>query len=327
MGYKLSKAQVKPAAAKGGPKVVFEKPLVMLDAAVNGQIDQVNDCLTDGVDIHASDADGMTALHRACMESYLNIASSLINKNADLTVADNDWWTPLHAAAHSGHWRICTLLLNNGADPLAVNAEGDLPIDLVGDTKVEGILSREMENQGVDIKDEDKINELRDAMKHKMLEDMKQAVADKADLNKKYQCGATWLHVAACNGFLEVVQFLMDQQSINPNIGDEDGNTPLHLAVQFQQYESVMYLVAKGADMRARNNLNQKPIILAEDQTMIRLLTALEKKVDASAAVQGGAKKKYTGSISRSSRANKGNKSRKDRQGEGSQAYSGSADG
>lgn len=183
-----------------------------------------------------------------------------------------------------------------------------------------------MENQGVDVKDEDAVNEIRDKMKNKMLDDMKEAVKQGADLNKTYESGATWLHVAACNGYLEVVQFLMDQPSINSNIGDEDGNTPLHLAVQFQQYECVMYLVAKGADLRARNNLRQKPIILAEDQTMIRLLTALEKKVDASAAMGGGAKKKYTGSISRSNRANKGNKSRKDRQGEAGQAYSAGAD-
>lgn len=36
----------------------------------------------------------------------------------------------------TGNWRICNLLLSNGADVLAVNAEGDLPIDLVSDTKV-----------------------------------------------------------------------------------------------------------------------------------------------------------------------------------------------
>jgi ankyrin repeat protein len=158
--------------------------------------------LDAGVDVNAADPDGMTPLHRACIENYLNIASVLVTRGASVTVSskpppprrgeypggrggggrgmlapgtqtlaaaslariawrdahwecgvvcggvqrqDNDWWTPLHAAASGGNWRICNLLFNNGADPLAVNAEGDLPLDLVADAKVEGIIQKEME--------------------------------------------------------------------------------------------------------------------------------------------------------------------------------------
>jgi hypothetical protein len=46
------------------------------------------------------------------------------------------------------------------------------------------------------------------------------------------------------------------------------------------------YLVAKGADLQQRNKLNQKPIVVSEDQTMIRLLTALEKKSEAARAAR-----------------------------------------
>merc|ERR1712205_250516 len=114
-------------------------------------------------------------------------------------MGDNDWWTPLHAAANSGNWRICNLLLTNGADVLAVNAEGDLPIDLVADTKVEGVIQREME--GKNVRTEDEIEEVRESLAKQMLEDMQKGVASGADLNKPHEFGATYLHVASCNGY------------------------------------------------------------------------------------------------------------------------------
>lgn len=323
-GYKLSKANCKPAASKPGPKCQFVAETVFLDAAVNGDVAGVNDQLAAGVDIQASDADGMTALHKACLENYLPIVSALVSKGADINVQDNDWWTPLHAAASGGNWRICNMLFSHGADPLAVNAEGDLPFDLVNDTKVEGIIKREMESKGVNADDDDAVEALRSVPEETMLAEVKDAVAKGGDINAQGDFGATCLHVASCNGYVEVLNLLLEQPSINPNIQDEDGNTPLHLAVAQNQYDCVLSLWAKGSDPSATNNLQQKPIIVSEDQTMIRLITALEKKAGSgSDALKGQKKKKYQGSISRQSRAAKGQQSKKDMKSEGATNQSG----
>lgn len=317
-GFKLTKADCKPTPEKAGPTITFAGETVFLDAAVNGDLAGVNDQLAAGVNIQASDADGMTALHKACLENYLPIVSALVSKGADINVQDNDWWTPLHAAASGGNWRICNMLFSHGADPLAVNAEGDLPFDLVNDTKVEGIIKREMESKGVNADDEDAVEALRSVPEETMLEEIKECVSAGGDVNKQGAFGATCLHVAACNGYVEVLNLLLEQPSINPNIQDEDGNTPLHLSVAQNQYDCVLSLWAKGSDPTACNNLKQKPIIVSEDQTMIRLITALEKKAGSgSDALKGQKKKKYQGSISRQSRAAKGEQSKKDMQAEG----------
>jgi hypothetical protein len=122
-------------------------------------------------------------------------------------------------------------------------------------------------------------------------------------LNAQGEYGATLLHIAAANGYLDVLQLLLDVPGINPNLQDENGETPLHCAVSQNQYECVLQLWGKGADHMAVNNLRQKPIVCSEDQTMIRLIQALEKKSgSARKEASGAGPKKYQGSISRRGR-------------------------
>jgi len=310
-GYKISKADV-GASPKKNTKLKFMDAEILHDVIVQGDLEQVNKLVDRGIDVNLTDPDGLTALHRACTENYLNIASTLVNNGASVKKQDNDWWTPLHAAANAGNWRICNLLLTNGADPHAVNAEGDLAIDLVAEGKVEKVILQEM-----DFTSEKEIEEHRGSRGRQMLKDVNEK--KNIDFNKQFEFGATLLHVACCNGYVEVVQFLLDQPSINPNVKDVHGNTALHTSVFFCHYECTMYLVAKGADMKATNGLRQKPIVMSEDATMIRLLTALEKKTD-QVKQKLTNKPRFMGSISRSARAQKG-ASRKDIQGEGHHAY------
>lgn len=95
-----------------------------------------------------------------------------------------------------------------------------------------------METKGV--KTEDEIELIRESVQKAMLDDMKTVTGNA--INKQHEFGATFLHVATSNGYNEVVQYLLEQPGINPNIADDEGNTPLHLAVFFCQYESVMYV-------------------------------------------------------------------------------------
>ena len=109
--------------------------------------------------------------------------------------------------------------------------------------------------------------------------------------------GATLLHIAASNGYNPVVLYLLQQPKIDIDARDPEGNTPLHLAAFFLQYETVMHLATHGADVTgvrtcpsfdvthvcaARNRFREKPIIVTEDTTMIRLLSSLEKHAQTS---------------------------------------------
>ncbi len=85
------------------------------------------------------------------------------------------------------------------------------------------------------------------------------------------------MHIAACNGYTNVLVYLLQQPGLNINAVDNDGNTALHLAAFFLQYEAAMHLAQNGANLETRNRFREKPIVISEDTTMIRLLSAFEK--------------------------------------------------
>ena len=105
----------------------------------------VEQMLEEGMDPNVKNADGLTALHQAAIENSPKITALVLAKGADVDAKDNDWWTALHAAAACGNWRIAATLIRHDADITAVNADGDLPIDLVEDSdKLRNLLEEEM---------------------------------------------------------------------------------------------------------------------------------------------------------------------------------------
>lgn len=93
----------------------------LLDAAEEGNIERVKELLEANADlIRYKDADGYTALHRACYEHHVEVASILISHGCEIDAACLQGWTPLHSASHWNAFRCVRVLLENGAN---VNAQ------------------------------------------------------------------------------------------------------------------------------------------------------------------------------------------------------------
>lgn len=87
-------------------------------AASLGEFQQVKDLLDTGASPAVPDYRGWFAIHWACQEGHLEIASLLIHSGADpnsLTVIEEI--TPLIQAVGGGHTDVVKLLLQHGADP------------------------------------------------------------------------------------------------------------------------------------------------------------------------------------------------------------------
>eukprot|EP00056_Hartaetosiga_gracilis_P021246 m.23349 g.23349 ORF g.23349 m.23349 type:complete len:359 (+) comp8967_c0_seq1:49-1125(+) len=276
-GYKIKKSDIKVKKHKKKRLIHFEPVEVIMDLIVEEDDDALEEYLDNHVDnIEDKDSDGMTPLHRACVENNIRIVKILLNSGANVNSRDKDWWTPLHAASSAGASRICMMLLRDGADVSLVNADDDLAIDLADDERTEAVLQRAMEEAGLTTNKE----ELMKKPQNDLLTEIKRKIRHGKPLNKPLNKeGATFFHIAACNGYEECLRTLLEAFPKGGDLKDKEGDTPLHLGAFFNEYNCVMMLCLVGANTNAVNMYNQRPIVMTEDPLMIKLLRSFDEQI------------------------------------------------
>lgn len=95
------------------------------DAVMRGDTAKVRQLIRQGLDVNASQADGMSALHWAAQRGDASSAQILVYAGARVdALTRNGNYTPLHLAAREGRGAVVQVLLANGADPLAATSTG-----------------------------------------------------------------------------------------------------------------------------------------------------------------------------------------------------------
>lgn len=77
-----------------------------------------------GVNVHAKDQDGFTALHWAAWSGMPHSAAMLIKAGLDINEKEGNGYTPLMLAAMRGDDTVVKMLLQLGADTTATNKDG-----------------------------------------------------------------------------------------------------------------------------------------------------------------------------------------------------------
>jgi hypothetical protein len=78
-------------------------------------------------------------------------------------------------------------------------------------------------------------------------------VQEPLDVNAQSMQGHTPLHMCAANGHVEVMQFLLNQKSCEPDIQTKLGNTAVHLAALNARVEACKLLINNGVDLKKKN--------------------------------------------------------------------------
>lgn len=89
----------------------------LLDAARNGDADQLIPYLDAGVPIELTASTGDTLVMLASYHGHAGIVQELLDRGADPNRANERGQTPLAGAVFKGHVDVVRVLMANGADP------------------------------------------------------------------------------------------------------------------------------------------------------------------------------------------------------------------
>ncbi|KAG7493522.1 phosphatase 1 regulatory inhibitor subunit 16B [Solea senegalensis] len=255
---------------------VEESDIVRGDGTDTGNHLHVRYLLRNNVSPDLCNEDGLTALHQCCIDNYEEMVKILLDQGASVNAQDNELWTPLHAAATCGHAGLVKILITHGADLLAVNSDGNMPYDLCEDDPTLDIIETAMANRGIT---QEMINETRASTERRMLEDIQELLRLGEEVNQQDSQGATLLHVAAANGYVQAAELLLEGGG-RMDLRDSDGWQPLHAAACWGQMHVAELLVSHGASLNAKTFLDETPIDLCEDEEFRAMLLDLKHKHD-----------------------------------------------
>eukprot|EP00800_Vazella_pourtalesii_P006932 TRINITY_DN1912_c0_g1_i1.p1 TRINITY_DN1912_c0_g1~~TRINITY_DN1912_c0_g1_i1.p1 ORF type:complete len:580 (+),score=146.61 TRINITY_DN1912_c0_g1_i1:77-1816(+) len=211
---------------------------------------------------------GMTALHKCVAEGSAHIAEELISRGADVNIGDKDQWTPLHAAAFIGDLDMVDLFVASNADLTKLNLDLQTCLDLTESKEVKEFLKEQFEREGIT---EAMLQEMKGAPSAAMLSEAESLTVQELN-EKRFDNGATLLHIAASNGFNVVVDALI-KKGVNVEVTDEDGWTALHAAVYWAQESTIAKLLMGDASFNAETNTGEDVLALAPDNLKERIET------------------------------------------------------
>ncbi|XP_026278025.1 ankyrin repeat domain-containing protein 16-like [Frankliniella occidentalis] len=198
---------------------------------------------------------GKTPLHEACQNSQPEAVSFLISKGANVRAIKQADWTPLMLACTKtgkNSLSCCRLLLEKGGPVLVAdkNKDGWNALHIAareGDTSI--------------------------------VKELLQFDPSSMQATEKSKNGRTPLHTAALHGCHHVVEELLALNSIDCNVQDSCGATPLHDAVRSGDLKTLTALARSGADLNAYNNEGYGILHMAAQTGQVAMLKYLLEEV------------------------------------------------
>ncbi|QYS95164.1 Protein SSH4 [Trichoderma simmonsii] len=220
-------------------------------AVISNSLESVKLLLSASVDLNARDSDKKTPLFLAAEKGYGDIADTLILAGAELNADDKEGRTPLYVASFFGHLSIVQVLLGS-KDPIRqVDVEkrasrGWTPLHAAHDnSQITKLLLRA--NATVDCRTQNTKSTPLSMAVIKYYSVAAILLQHKADPNVTDTDGETSVHRAVlCKKALRMVK-LLASYGAKLDVQRKDKSTPLHLAANNGDLPLVDYLLKEGA--------------------------------------------------------------------------------
>ncbi|CAI6345342.1 unnamed protein product [Macrosiphum euphorbiae] len=194
--------------------------------------------------------DFQLTLKTACAtNNVLEITRVLKSGTVNINSYLHNSWTALMHAAFNGSLDAVTYLLQNGADPLIEYDCHNVIMCVCNCARI----SNELD----------------------LLNCLKLLANGSIDINSKDRTGLTALMYACSNGWLKLVEFLVDHGAEIELKDHQSGETALFFAVRKNHVHIVKFLLSKGADKEAIDKKCQTVLRIAENKNMVDILNLL----------------------------------------------------
>ena len=230
------------------------------DAILAADLNSVIDALNSGWDINEKDANGKTSLLRAVEKRREALVNLLVVAGANPNLGDKSGRTPLMAALTEPGWphdRMAINLLLRGANPSAKKTSGETPLTVAAQAGNDwGILL--LVAAGADPKEQTKKGSLANWASHRPTVGILRrfGVFPDESTARRDNSPTALLIEAAKNGDLGEVARLLDA-GLPPDVflAKNDQRTALSWAANYNRFDVVDLLLARGADINRRSEV------------------------------------------------------------------------
>ena len=266
---------------------------------MRGEREAVRALLGKGVDVNATQPDGMTALHWAARRDDLETAADLLRSRARVDASTRYGITPIYFASLNGNAAMLDLLLRAGADPNAATPGGETALMTAARTgRVDAVTL--LLDRGANVNATEAVRG-QTALMWATIENHQPVVtlllARGADIHARtrvsvpdgtsgkpdatsgdigahgpgiYRSRAvpspsgamTALHFAARDGLLAMTRILVDAGA-DVNRRSANGTAPLVVAITNNHIELALFLVEKGSDVNAADDFYKRTPLFA----------------------------------------------------------------
>jgi len=219
-----------------------------LHAAVRwNAVNSISYLIASGLEINASSLNGNTPLHDAVILNLPEIETLLIKKGANLESRNIDGNTPLMEAIRCGLTSSVEILIANGADTSCRNTNGDTPLHIAVAMERIDIVNMLLKT-GVSIHARNTRNRTPFQTALSVSPKMVSTLLENNRIYIPDDYGNSVLHVALLEKTSDVIIKSILSQGARINAIDNNGKTPLRLAIDLEMWQSAKIIADSGAD-------------------------------------------------------------------------------
>ncbi|EXJ78295.1 hypothetical protein A1O3_09456 [Capronia epimyces CBS 606.96] len=238
-------------------------------AALRGHLAVARLLVLAGAQVHVPDKEGLCPLDYAATGGYTELVEYLLQNGASISNKGRTAWTPLHRAARGGHTDTVAFFLERDANPLAVDISGNTPLHLAVRSGQMATVKQFLEHNP-----ELKRRQLFACDRKGSTPRVVAFYTAHYDIHK-YLRAAEWdilgytpnnanmLTRAIETGDIEAVRSHLDEHADALTTPDEDGQPPLHVALQEGRRDIVELLLQCGASIETAGYHGWRPLHIA----------------------------------------------------------------